>query len=221
MKILAVDSSAKSASVAILENEKVLGEFYINTGFTHSQTLVPMIEHLLNETKTSVDEIDVFAANNGPGSFTGIRIGVAAVKGLALKNNVPCVGVSTLECIANNLLSLECIVCAVMDARCNQVYNANFRVNNNQIVRLCEDRAIPIENLFKELSAFNEKIVLVGDGASLCYNNGEKLKNVFIANECLLYQTARNVADIARKKFAVGSFVSARDFAPTYLRPIL
>ena len=129
MKILAVDSSAIPASAAVWEDGRLLGEFYSNTRQTHSQTLLPMVENLLKCTQTALNEIDLFAVSAGPGSFTGVRIGVACVKGLAMPEDKPCAGVSTLEAIAWNLAHLRGTICAVMDARCQQVYNAVFEAD--------------------------------------------------------------------------------------------
>lgn len=221
MKILAIDSSAKSASVAITEDDKVLGEFYVNVGFTHSQTLVSMIKDLFSITKISPDNIDLFAVNIGPGSFTGVRIGVAAIKGLAFKNNTPCASVSTLESIAYNLIDSDCLAVSAMDARCNQVYNANFDIENGKIKRFTPDRAISIENLISELSDYDKKIIFVGDGADLCYNISKLNKNVFVANNNFKFQTAKNVAAIAKLKFLNNEIVLPENLAPSYLRPIL
>lgn len=221
MKILAIDSSAKSASVAILEDDKVLGEFYVNVGLTHSQTLVPMIDNLFSITKLSSDNIDLFAVNNGPGSFTGVRIGVAAIKGLAFKNNTPCVSVSTLESIAYNLIDSNCLAVSAMDARCNQVYNANFDIEDGKTKRLTPDRAISIENLISELSDYDKKIIFVGDGADLCYNMNNLNKNIFLANNNFKFQTAKNVAAIAKLKFLNNEITLPENLVPSYLRPIL
>ena len=221
MKILAIDSSAKSASVAITEDDKVLGEFYVNVGFTHSQTLVSMIKNLFDVTKLTADNIDLFAVNNGPGSFTGVRIGVAAIKGLAFKNNTPCVAVSTLESIAYNLINSDCLAVPAMDARCNQVYNANFDIKDGKITRLTPDRAISIENLFQELSVYDKKIIFVGDGADLCYNMSKLNKNAYLANNNFKFQNAKNVAAIAKIKFLNNEITQPENLAPSYLRPIL
>ena len=132
MKILAIDTSATAASVCLAEEKKILGSFYTNTALTHSQTLVPMVEQVLKTTQTDVDELDYIAVNAGPGSFTGVRIGVAAAKGIAFKNDLHCVSVSTLESMAYNMLGNDCVVCAVMDARCSQVYNALFSGNDRR-----------------------------------------------------------------------------------------
>ncbi len=221
MKILAIDSTAKSASVAILDDDKLVGEFYLNVGFTHSQTLVPMIENLLSAANLSTDDISAFAVSNGPGSFTGVRIGIAAVKAMAMKNDTPCIGISTTECIAYNLINSDCIACAVMDARRDQVYNANFKIQNGKMTRLCKDRAISIDNLKKEISAYDNRIIFVGDGANLCYNMSKYAENVFVADECFLYQSAKSVAAIAKFMFLKGEFTSAKDLKPFYLRKIL
>ncbi|MDQ5983505.1 MAG: tRNA threonylcarbamoyladenosine biosynthesis protein TsaB [Eubacteriales bacterium SKADARSKE-1] len=218
MRILALDSSAKSASVAILEDKKVLGEFYINVGLTHSQTLLPMVKSLLENTKIDLYTIDCFAVSAGPGSFTGVRIGVSAVKGMALALKKPCVSVSTLESLAYNVINENCIVCAVMDARCNQVYNAIFKIENGKITRLTPDRAISIDELYIELSKYNEKIILVGDGADLCYNKKVCNLSLCVANESFKCQTAKSVAYVGRDLFLNGEAVPAANLVPTYLR---
>ena len=172
MKILALDSSAVSASAAVLDDDKVLGEFFINTKQTHSQTLMPMVQQVLTQTKTSLEEMDLFAVSAGPGSFTGVRIGVACVKGMAFAQNKPCIGVSTLEAMAYPLSMLNGIICAVMDARCQQVYHALFRVNGIEVERICDDCAVAISDLAESLKQYsNETIYLVGDGAKLCYES--------------------------------------------------
>ena len=215
MKILAVDSSAKACSAALVDDDKIIGSFFINTALTHSQTLVPMIDAVLNNTSTELNSVDALAVSAGPGSFTGVRIGVAAIKGIAMPLDKPCISVSTLEAMAHNLINEDCIACAVMDARCNQVYNAVFKIANGEIERLCEDRAIPINELYDELKAYNEKIVLVGDGAELCYNSYKELTDtISIAPEHIRYQNAVGVAMAARTQ----KQISASELMPTYLR---
>ena len=118
MTVLAMDTSAKAASVCLAEEDKIIGEFFINTGLTHSQTLMPMAEQLCKNAGVPLDNIDAVAVNAGPGSFTGVRIGVAAAKGLAFAHDLPCVAVSTLESMAYNMLGCDGVVCALMDARC-------------------------------------------------------------------------------------------------------
>lgn len=219
MKILAVDTSATAASVCLADEDKILGEFYTNTALTHSQTLVPMTEQVLKTTHTEPDEIDYFAVNAGPGSFTGVRIGVAAVKGMAFKNNTTCVSVSTLESMAYNMLGNDCIVCAVMDARCSQVYNALFKVSGDNIERLCDDRALALSDLKIELEKTGEKIILVGDGAELCAKFLENsLSNVFLAPINNRVQTAASTAMAAIKSISENKVITPSELMPTYLR---
>lgn len=219
MTIIAIDSSAKAASVCIANEEKIIGEFFINTSLTHSQTLMPMLEQLLKNTGMSVEQIGAVAVNAGPGSFTGVRIGVAAAKGLAFPKDLPCISVSTLESMAYNLLDCDCIVCAVMDARCSQVYNAIFRIKGNIAERLTEDRALSLSDLLLDIKNYEEKVLLVGDGAEISY---EFLKNcasnVFLAPQNKRVQTASSVALAALKMLAEDKTVSAGELMPVYLR---
>ncbi len=220
MKILSVDTSATAASVAISEENKLIGESFINTNLTHSQTLVPMIEQLLKNTKTGVDEIDCIAVNSGPGSFTGVRIGVAAVKGLAFANNTPCISVSTLYSMAYNMIGKSCTVCSVMDARCSQVYNALFKVSQNKVIRLCDDRAFSMSDLKSELTQIDDNIVIVGDGANIFYEYlNDELKNVELAPVNQRYQRASSTALAAFEQIQSGSnMISANELMPAYLR---
>lgn len=220
MIILAFDSSASPASVALYEDGFLKGEFYMNTSLTHSQTLMLLAEKLLEFTKTDIKNIDVFAVNAGPGSFTGVRIGVSCVKGMAMALGKPCVSVSTLEAMAQNLEVFNGLICAVMDARCSQVYNALFTVENGEIKRLCEDRALSIAELETELSDFSDgEIMLVGDGANICYENMEKLKDTIrLAPQNLRYQRAYGTAVVAYKKAENGETISSEELVPLYLR---
>lgn len=219
MKILAVDTSATAASVAVAEENKLIGEFSINTALTHSQTLIPMVDELLKNTGLSVNDIDAVAVNAGPGSFTGVRIGVAAVMGIAFPKNLTCVSVSTLESMAYNMLGNDCIVCSVMDARCSQVYNALFRVKGCTVTRMTDDRALSLTDLKNELQNINEKVVLVGDGAVLCSKFlGEELENIMLAPFNNRIQTASSVAYAAFEKINNGETVKADELMPVYLR---
>lgn len=217
MKILALDSSAKAASVAIVEDKFIIGEFFINTTLTHSQTLVPMIDNLLENTKCSLDEIDAFAVSAGPGSFTGIRIGISVIKGMAMALNKPCFGVSTLESLAYNLLGNNIIVSSCMDARCNQVYNAIFNINGDHVERLTPDRAISIDELGNDLKKYSSNIKIVGDGSDLCYNRlNSILSNLCTAPEALKYSKASSIALYAFDN--PNSSLSASELLPQYLR---
>ncbi|MBR2714648.1 MAG: tRNA (adenosine(37)-N6)-threonylcarbamoyltransferase complex dimerization subunit type 1 TsaB [Ruminococcus sp.] len=222
MKIFSLDSSATCASVSIYDDveNKVVGEFFINTRLTHSQTLLPMIDALLSSTCTELNDIDAFAVNTGPGSFTGIRIGVSVIKGMAMPEDKPCVSVSTLESMAYNFIdSDDVIVCACMDARRNQVYNALFEIQSGSVVRLCEDRALSIEDLFSELKTYSKRVILVGDGAKLCLDSEFCCGNVELAFIDKRYQNATSVALCAKKYIDAGDKLNASTLMPTYLRP--
>lgn len=219
MRIFAADTSAKSASVALVENGVIKGEFFINTMLTHSETLMPMVDTLFKSVHIEPKDVDYFAVNSGPGSFTGLRIGIAAVKGMSFAPDKPCVSVSTLESMAYNISADRAVICAVMDARCSQVYNALFEVNDGKIVRMCEDRALQIDELTAELSECTEKIILVGDGARLCFDKmSQSLKNLELANENVLYQRASSTAFAAEKLIENGETVTSSQLMPSYLR---
>lgn len=219
MKILAIDTSATAASVAVAEDDKIIGEYFINTKLTHSQTLIPMAEQLIKSVSLSVNDIDAVAVNAGPGSFTGVRIGVAAAKGIAFANDLPCVSVSTLQSMAYNMLENDCVVCGVMDARCQQVYNALFRVNGKSVERLTDDRALSLEDLKRELEKINDKVVLAGDGTEITekYFNG-KLLNVVSAPINNRIQKASSTAMVAYAMIKEGKTVSPDELMPVYLR---
>ena len=167
MLILAFESSAKAASVALVRNGELVAQSFQSSGLTHSKTLLPMAEDMLKNTGLALPDVDLIACAHGPGSFTGIRIGIATVKGLAWALEKPCIGVSTLEAMAWNGASTGSVICAVMDARRNQVYNALFRIQDGIPVRLTEDRAISLEELEQDLQSLDDSIFLVGDGAGI------------------------------------------------------
>jgi tRNA threonylcarbamoyladenosine biosynthesis protein TsaB len=219
MKILAIDSTATAASVAVAEDNKIIGEFFINTALTHSQTLIPMTEQLLKNTGLSLKDIDAVAVNAGPGSFTGVRIGVAAAKGLAFPDNLPCISVSTLSSMAYNMLENDCVVCAVMDARCSQVYNAMFKIQGKSISRLTPDRALSLQDLKLELERYDEKIVLVGDGTAITnkFLNNE-LENVVSAPLNNQTQRASSTALAALELYKNGETLTCSELMPVYLR---
>ena len=198
MKILGVESSATSASVSVVENGKVIALESSNTGLTHSQTLMPMVESTLKKADVTINDIDYIAVSNGPGSFTGIRIGVSLVKGLSDPLNKKCVAVSTLETIAKPLENTDVIAVSVMDARCNQVYCALFDCTKEKMTRLTDDDAISIDELTEQLKNQKKPIVLIGDGANICYNKmKDVLEGVSIASATIRYQSASSVALIA------------------------
>ena len=167
MLTLAFESSAKAASVALCEDGRLISQVIQCSGLTHSRTLLPMAEDLLKNAEMEMKQIDCFAVAQGPGSFTGIRIGIATVKGLAWAADKPCIGVSTLAAMAWNGVAAGGLICAVMDARRSEVYNALFRIEDGRPVRLCPDRAISLSALTEELRERGEAPFLVGDGTEL------------------------------------------------------
>ncbi len=219
MTILGLDSSAGAASVAVCDQTGVLGEFFINTKLTHSQTLMPMVQSLLENMQLSLAQIDAFAVACGPGSFTGLRIGIAAVKGMAMASGKPCAAVSTLHALAYNLRGVEGIVCAAMDARCEQVYTALYRAQGGKLSRITEDSALAVSELASQLQQFAEPIFLVGDGASLCYNKLScEIAGLRLAPEHLVFQRASSVCALAAEQVLTGNTQSAAALAPAYLR---
>ena len=217
MIILAIDSTAVSGSVAICQDEKLLCEFTLNIGNTHSDTLLPMVESAMKMCNMTASDIDLFACDEGPGSFTGVRIGVATIKGLAFNSKKPCIGVSTLEALAYNLSGFEGIACPVMNARRGQVYNALFEVNNGEVRRLCDDRAIAIDGLENELLKFDAPVYLAGDGYDISLEGFRSLK-CKITPEPLRYQSGYSVAMCALKKYSDGVRTTDSELTATYLR---
>ena len=166
---LALECSAKSASTALVKDGQLLSQYYQNSGLTHSRTLLPMVKDILTNCELSLDDIDTIAVSHGPGSFTGLRIGIATVKGLCWGRDIPCRGVSTLEAMAYNLIQNKGLICCVMDARRNQVYNALFLSDGTSLKRLCKDRAISVEELNEDLEHYAQITYLTGDGSDLCF----------------------------------------------------
>ena len=215
MLILAFESSARAASVALVEDGRLISQYSQCSGLTHSRTLLPMAEDMLKNAELSLDKVDLFAVAHGPGSFTGIRIGVSTVKGLAWAADKPCVGVSTLEAMAWHGLAAGGLVCPVMDARRSQVYNALFQVENGKPVRLCEDRPIALSQLAEELRTLNAPAFLIGDGAELAEKYLRKQAiPCTVAPENLRWQSAWGVAMAAMDKTPG----NADALLPVYLR---
>lgn len=217
MLILALESSAKSASVALSRDGKLLAQSFQNSGLTHSRTLLPMAEDLLKNAGLSMKDIDAVAVAHGPGSFTGVRIGVAAAKGLCWGADKPGIGVSTLEAMAwgADCAAEGSIICCTMDARRNQVYNALFTFEGGVPKRLCPDRAIALAELASELKEQEKPIYVLGDGGELCYNYLSKVMDrVTLAPECVRMQSAWGVCRAAMDKAAVPGGA----LLPVYLR---
>jgi len=216
--MLAFEASAKSASTALWRDGALLGQYFQNCGLTHSVTLLPMAEALLKNSGVTLSQVDTLAVSFGPGSFTGIRIGVSTVKGLAWAESKPCVGVSTLEAMAWNGLGAGegSLICCAMDARRSQVYNALFRIREGKPERLCADRAISLAELTEELRNMpEEKIFVTGDGAHIAFEALRQAElQCVLAPEPLRYQTAWGVCMAAQDKPAI----PASELLPFYLR---
>ena len=219
MLLLAFETSAKAASVALFEDHQLLAEQYQNTGMTHSQTLMVMAQDLLEQCGKTAADVQAVAVANGPGSFTGVRIGAAAAKGFAWGRDIPMYGVSTLEAMALGLGAWDGYICPVMDARRSQVYNALFYVNQGAITRMTEDRAIALSDLEEEIKNLSKPVFLVGDGSNLCYNTiRESVPNLVLPPEHRLHQRAVGVGLAALQKIAAGETGDAAGTAPNYLR---
>lgn len=216
MKILALETSAKSVSCAVTEDGAILASAYQCTGLTHSRTLMPMVEDLLKNADLTLGDIDRIAIAAGPGSFTGLRIGIAAVKGLAWAADKPCCAVSTLEAMAQNVRHTDGLIIGAMDARRNQIYNALFEASRGALNRLCADRAIGLDELCEELRGDSRPKIVLGDGGLLCFDYlTSHGVDCILAPAQLLYQNAVGVALAAEQHEAV----SAQELSPVYLRP--
>lgn len=220
MKILAIETSAKAVSAAVAEKGKILCAGYQDTGLTHSRTLMPIVEGILENTELSIAEIDAIAVAVGPGSFTGIRIGVAAAKGLAFGADKPVIAVSTLAAMARNVAFCDGLLICAMDARRQQVYNALFDAKDGCLTRLSDDRAIALADLLAEIKDDPRQKIVVGDGGRLCQSyleaNGVPCR---LAPPHLLMQNAMSVALIAEELAAEGKLLTAQELEPVYLRP--
>lgn len=217
MYMLAFESSAKAASVALCKDGALISQYFHCSGLTHSRTLLPMAEDLLKNCGLTIRDLDVIAVSHGPGSFTGVRIGVSTAKGLCWGADLPAIGVSTLEAMAYNALGISegQIICCAMDARRDQVYNALFTFENGTLCRLCPDRAIGLEELTGELESIKKPVFVVGDGAVLCYNHlSTQGISAVLAPEGIRIQNAWGVCLAAADKQPR----SAGELLPVYLR---
>lgn len=219
MKILALETSAKSVSTAVTEDGTVLASAYQNRGLTHSVTLMPLVDGMLHTAGLTLDDIGLIAVANGPGSFTGLRIGVSAAKGLAWARDLPCCGVSTLAAMARNAADFDGLVIGAMDARRQQIYHGLFRGENGAVTRLCDDCAIGLEELAERLRQRPEQKLAVGDGAALCagYLNNAGIP-CRVADSAHRMQSAVGVALCAEEMAARGETVTAQGLEPVYLR---
>ena len=218
MKILALDSSAIVASVAVCEDERLLAEYTLNNGNTHSETLLPMVESIFASLGITASDIDLFAVSAGPGSFTGVRIGAATLKGLAFASGKPCSEVSTLEAIAYNMRFHKGLICPVMNARRSQVYTALFRSDGEELERLMPDSAISISDLDKLLCEYGEEVCLCGDGYDITKDGFSKTPVRFVPKR-LRMQSAVSVASAALEAYRRGESCTDAELGVNYLRP--
>lgn len=218
MKILAVDTSANTATVCVSEDNKLLAEEIVNHKKTHSQTLMPMIDNVLKNCGTDISEIDIFAVANGPGSFTGLRIGVSAIKGMAHALDKPVIEISTLEAMAYNIYMSDLIICPIMDARRDQVYNGVYTWENGEFTELTPPRALSIEECVDDVKKYNKKVIFLGDGVPVHreYIEKELNKQAIFAPASLNAQRASSLASIAMARQDIKK--SCYEVSPVYLR---
>ena len=216
MKILSIDSSSVAASAAGAAVGKILSEVFANNGFTHSKTLMNVVKNAIDLSGVPLDEIDLIACVTGPGSFTGVRIGVACAKGLAFTNEIPCIGISTLETFPYNISCIEGTVCGIMDARCRQVYTASFEVKDSCVSRITPDRAISIDSLIEDFGSYSGRIYLLGDGAGIVKSKTQDSR-IILVNSNNLYQRASSAALAAFNKDK-NDYITPDRLVPSYLR---
>ncbi len=220
MRILALETAAKAVSAAITEDGRILASGYQDTGLTHSRTLMPIVEGLFRNTELTAADMNAIAVSAGPGSFTGVRIGVSAAKGLAFAASIPAVAVSTLAALARNVSFAEGLIVCAMDARRGQIYNALFEAGDGRLTRLTPDRAVALSDLAEELRNDSRPKTVLGDGAGLCFGYlTEAGISCRLAPPQLLMQNAMSVALEAEDLVQAGKLVSAQELAPVYLRP--
>jgi len=219
MRILALESSAKAASAAIVNDGSLEAYAFQNTGLTHSRTLMPMVRDMLKNAGIALGNVDLIAAATGPGSFTGIRIGASAAKGIAWAASKPCIGVSTLDAMARGIMHMSGLICCVMDARRDELYNALFESDGTSLNRVCADRAVSVDKLAEELERANKHAVLIGDGAKISFERlRERCPGLIMAPPHLLHQNAWGVAKAAEAAVKENNPTGLSSLNPVYIR---
>lgn len=214
MKILAIDTCTKSASCTILENQKILAHFFINSNITHSETIIIMIENCLNNLKMDLKQIDKFVCTNGPGSFTGVRIGLSIIKGFSIGLKKTCYTVSSLLSLAHNCLDLEGqIIMPILDAKRKQFYTALFKIENSSVIRICDDTCVDITNIQKFCDKYHQKIFILGDGINEYKKNYEQNNKFIILSENIAYNSSLGAALSSLDKNNV-----SYNLEPSYIR---
>lgn len=219
MNILAIECSASPVSAAIINDDKIVSYAYSDIKLTHSQTLFPIIQNVLSSARLSFSDIEAVSVSTGPGSFTGLRIGIACAKGLAEPKRLKCVGVSTLLSAAYMFKGEHAVICPVIDARCSQVYCALFEVDGENITRICEDKAVMIEDLSKVLTGIDDKpIILCGDAAASVLDATNNQSNIKLATPSLMMQNAIGVGLYANKAIKENNYSDSEELMPMYLK---
>lgn len=220
MKILGIDSSGIVASAAIADEKNIIAEFTVNNKQTHSQTLLPMIDMVVKMSGVKLEEVDAIAVAAGPGSFTGLRIGSSTAKGLGLALKKPIVPIPTLDGLAYRLAATDGIICPIMDARRNQVYTAIYRMEDGELRRLSEQKAVDIHEIMEELEKYDEKVTFLGDGVDVHRQTivAEFKGKCYFAPEHMAKQSAGAVAALGIVYFGQGKTETAAEHKPIYLR---
>ncbi|MGL5973228.1 MAG: tRNA (adenosine(37)-N6)-threonylcarbamoyltransferase complex dimerization subunit type 1 TsaB [Oscillospiraceae bacterium] len=218
MIVLALDTCTNSCSVTIFEDNKILSSCFTNMRITHSETILPAIDHALNLSGKTLSDIDLFSCSIGPGSFTGIRIGISIVKGFCLSTKKMCIGVSSLLGLAYNLTDIDGFIVPVLDAKRNQFYTALFNCKENQITRLTEDTAIDIDSFEKLIEHCDKNIYLLGDGAKKCYDRYSHNKNIKLASEITIYNNSIGIGLATITCFNQKNYIEGKNLLPSYIR---
>ena len=218
MKLLAIDTTGQTASVAVLEDDTLLAEYTINYHMTHSQTIMPMIEQICNMIKLNKNEIDYIACSCGPGSFTGLRIGAATAKGLALGLDISVVAVPTLDALAYNIFDTSAVICPIMDARRQQVYTAFYQWNEGEFCRITEYDALPIQSVIEKAKDYQKKVVFLGDGVVVHKELLLPQKNFVLSPIHSNLQRASSMGALAMKQIAKGDVIKSSELELIYLR---
>lgn len=219
MLFFGIDTCCMAATAALCDEERLIAETVINTKKTHSEKMLPQIDNMLSSAEIDIADIDCFCVACGPGSFTGVRIGVAMIKAFAQAADKPCVSVSTLNALAHNVSVFSGIICPILDARRNQVYNALFQGGNN-LKRLCDDRALGVDELIEELKGYNQPVIFLGDGV-LAY--GDEIKSALgdmavFAPVAQRLNSAASVCQAGMELYKEGKTVAYEDITPQYVR---
>ncbi len=221
MKVLGIDSSGMTATVALIEDDKLIAEFTVNNKRTHSETLMPMIDKVITASETDIRDVELLAIAAGPGSFTGLRIGAATVKGLGMSLDVPVAAIPTCEGLAMNLSGTDRLVCPLMDARRNQVYTGLYRVSGDMPEAVIEQTACDISEIVDKVNEAGEKVIFLGDGAAIFkeYIESNIRVEFSFANANASLQRGASIASLGLLYQKAGKTVSVDEFTPVYLRP--